>query len=142
MWVGQVEEISEAGNVYVCVTYSRDIFCHPPECQGRNGTVVIPRGSRRSALADERSDLVGKIVFQSDWSEERMAEEITRVFAMPFGLSTEDILTWKRLEFSYLQRTARSLCVPSVTSDFKWSGRQVSTLAKSGGGIYILSVQW
>jgi hypothetical protein len=69
-------------------------------------------------------------------------EEITRVFAMPFGLSTEDILAGKRVEFSYLQRTgagARSLCLPVVTSDFKWSGRQVSTLAKSGGVIYILS---
>jgi hypothetical protein len=124
------------------VTYSRDIFCLLPEFRGRSGTVIIPRGSRRSALADERSGLLGKIIFQSDWSEERTVEEITRVFAMPFGLSTEDILAGKRVEFSYLQRTgagARSLCLPVVTSDFKWSGRQVSTLAKSGGVIYILS---
>lgn len=125
------------------LTYLRDIFCLPPECQGQNGTVVIPRGSRRSALADESSGLLGKIVFQSDWSEERMVEEITRVFAMPFGLGTEDISAGKRLEFKYLQKTgagARSLCVPSVTSDFRWDGRQVSTLAKSRGVIYILSV--
>ena len=73
-----------------------------------------------------------------------MQEEITRVFAMPFGLTTDDILAGERVKFSYLQRTgggARSLCVPSVTSEFKWSGRQVSTLAKSGSVIYILSEQ-
>ena len=32
--------------------------------KGHNGIVLIPRGSRRSALADERSGLLGKIVFE------------------------------------------------------------------------------
>ena len=126
------------------VTYTRDIFCLPPNMKGHNAIVVIPRGSRRSALADERSGLLGKIVFEADWCEERMTEEITRVFAKPFDMSTADIESGKRLEFLYLQRAgagARSLCIPSVTSSFEWSGRQVATLAKSGGIIYILSVQ-
>ena len=126
------------------ITYSRDILCLPPQLQGRNGYVIIPRGSRRSALTDERSGLLGKIVFQSDWSEERMSDEITHIFATPFGLSPDDIGSGKRLEFIFLQRAgagASTLCVPSVTSSFEWNGRQVSTLAKSGGVIYILSTQ-
>ena len=83
------------------ITYSRDILCLPPQLQGRNGYVIIPRGSRRSALTDERSGLLGKIVFQSDWSEERMSDEITHIFATPFGLSPDDIGSGKRLEFYF-----------------------------------------
>ena len=63
---------------------------------------------------------------------------------IPFDMSAADIESGKRLEFLYLQRAgagARSLCIPAVTSSFEWSGRQVATLAKSGGIIYILSVQ-
>ena len=44
--------------------------------------------------------------------------------------------------FTYLQRTgpgSRTLCVPSVSSTFEWDGKKVSTLAKSGGIIYILA---
>ena len=68
----------------------------------------------------------------------------SHIFATPFGLSPDDIGSGKRLEFIFLQRAgagARTLCVPSVTSSFEWNGRQVSTLAKSGGVIYILSTQ-
>ena len=66
------------------VAYVRDIFCLPPECQGRSGTVVIPRGARRSAMANEEVGLMGKIEFYSDWSPNRMRREICSVFSKPF----------------------------------------------------------
>ena len=124
------------------VTYMRDIFCLPRECQGQNGTVLIPRGSRRSALANKEVGLLGKIEFDSNWSPERMQQEILAVFSKPLGLSEEDLAAGKVFNFDYLQRTgagSRTLCVPSVTNAFQWNGRQVATLAKSGGVIYILA---
>ena len=76
-------------------TYTRDILCLPGEFQGPNGTVPIPRGSRRNQSATEDTGLFGKIVFDSDWSPERMREEIASVFAKPFGLHEEDLATGK-----------------------------------------------
>ena len=114
------------------VRYLRDIFCLPP------------RGSRRSALANKDTGLFGKLEFESSWSAERMRQEICTVFSKPFGLSDEDIIQGKLFKFQYLQRTgagSRTLCVPSVTTSFEWNGRQVATLAKSGGIIYILAAE-
>lgn len=104
---------------------------------------MIPRGCRESSMTNESNGLLGKIVFQSDWTEERMKEEVRLVFAKRFGLSDEDISSGKTISYHSLQRTgagAHTLCVPSVTQTFKWDGKQVSTLAKSGGIIYILSL--
>ena len=123
-------------------TYVRDILCLPREYQGKSGTVVVPRGARRSALASEEVGLFGKIEFQSDWTAERMRKEIFCAFSKAFQLSPEDIAEGKLFPFDYLQRTgagSRALCVPSVSQSFEWNGRQVSTLAKSGGVIYILA---
>lgn len=74
-------------------------------------------------------------------SEKEVRMEICKVFAKPMGLCvvTEE---GDLLPFKYLQRTgagSRTLCVPSVATTFEWNGRQVSTLAKSGGIIYILA---
>ena len=119
-----------------------DVFCLPSECQGPNGTVVIPRGCRRSALANDKIGLLGKIAFDSDWSDERMREEISAVFSKSFGINEEDLARGKVFKFDHLQRTgagSRTLCIPSVSQTFQWNGRQVATLAKSGGVIYILA---
>ncbi len=124
------------------VKYLRDIFCLPEECEGKNGTIVIPRGTRRSALANKDVGLMGKIEFESEWSADRMNKEICNVFSKPFGLSADNIASGKMFEFQYLQRTgagSRTLCVPTVTTSFEWNGRQVATLAKSGSVIYILA---
>ena len=108
------------------VTYVRDVFCLPSECQGPNGTVVIPRGCRRSALANDEIGLLGKIAFDSDWSDERMREEISAVFSKSFGINEEDLARGKVFKFDYLQRTgagSRTLCIPSVSQTFQWNGR-------------------
>ena len=122
------------------VRYLRDIFCLPRDVlNGETGTIGIPRGTRRNSLANKDVGLLGKIEFESVWSAERMKQEISRV---PFELSEEDISRGECIEFEYLQRTgagSRTLCVPAVASSFEWNGRQVATLAKSGGIIYILA---
>ena len=64
-----------------------------------------------------------------------------KVFAKPMGLCVV-IEEGDLFPFKYLQRTgagSRTLCVPFVATTFEWNGRQVSTLAKSGGTIYILA---
>ena len=73
-----------------------------------------------------------------------MRLEICRIFAKPMGLSLDDIQRGRVFPFDYLQRTgsgARSLCCPSVSENFEWNGKQVSTLVKSGGFIYVLATR-
>ena len=80
--------------------------------------------------------------FKLDWSAEKMRREVCSVFAKPFGLSQKDIEEGRLFPFNYLQRTgagAYSLCTPAVTQSFEWNGRQVATLSKSGGYIYVLA---
>ena len=124
------------------ISYVRDIVCLPKELQAPDGNIHIPRGSRRTELAD--AGLLGKIQFSSVMSAQEMRSEICRVFAVPMGLCEVDIEAEKLFPFVYLQRTgagSRSLCVPAVSQSFEWNGRQVATLAKSGGFIYILAGQ-
>lgn len=119
--------------------YLRDIFCLPRQLKGKKGTVNIPRGTHRSELANH---LMGKIEFQSDWSADKMRREICAVFAKPFALSKNDVEEGLPFPFEYLQRTgagSRTLCIPPVSQSFEWNGKQVATLAKSGGVIYILA---
>ena len=117
-------------------------FSVSPNTEDRFGNVQIPRGTRRTALAKSDVGLLGKIEFKSDWSAEKMRREVCCVFAKPFGLTKEDIEEGRLFPFDYLQRTgagSRSLCTPAVTDSFEWNGRQVATLSKSGGYIYILA---
>ena len=119
--------------------YVRDILCLPRSWVADDGRIAIPRGERRSFLAE--TGLIGKVQFHSDMSEKEVRMEICKVFAKPMGLCvvTEE---GDLLPFKYLQRTgagSRTLCVPSVATTFEWNGRQVSTLAKSGGIINILA---
>lgn len=127
---------------------TRETSCLPMDYEGRNGTVAIPRSLHRSRLANQETGLFGKFQFNLDWSPERMQREISSLFSKPFGLTEEDLAAGKTFKFDYLQRTgagSRTLCVPSVTQYFQWNGRQVATLAKSGGVIYVLAkrrFQW
>ena len=60
---------------------------------------MIPRGSRRSALANEDVGLIGKIEFLSDWDPDRMHKEVCSVFSKAFGLTSEDIAGGKSFPF-------------------------------------------
>lgn len=134
---------SKSGTQPKSVVYLRDIFCLPLDCQSDNGTIAIPRGTRRNFLASKEVGLLGKIEFQSSWTAEKMRQEISLVFARPFELNRDDIENnGRRINFDYLQRTgagSRTLCVPTISASFEWNGKQVASLAKSGGIIYILA---
>ena len=115
--------------------YVQDILCLPRSWCKNPQHVVIPCGTRRSFLAE--NGLLGKIQFDSDMSAEEMRIEVCKVFSYPMGLSASE----RKLRF--LQRTgasSRTLCVPSVSDDFEWNACHVSTLAKSGGIIYIQAI--
>lgn len=71
-----------------------------------------------------------------------MKMEICRVFMLPMGLCEDDLAAGNYFPFHYLQRTgagSRSLCMPAVSQNFQWNGRQVSSLCKSGGYKYIMA---
>lgn len=100
--------------------------------------VAIPRGEKRNFLAE--NGLLGKIEFNSEMTADDLRLEVCKVFASPMALSEDDLVMGKTIDFRFLQRTgagSRTLCVPSVSDTFEWSARHVSTLAKSGGIIYI-----
>ena len=105
-----------------------------------NGNVAIPRTERRNTIAE--AGHIGKLEFRSDMTDQQVRQEICKVFAIPMGLTKTAIEQGSLFPFTYLQRTgpgSRTLCVPSVSSDFQWDGKNVSTLAKSGGIINILA---
>ena len=59
----------------------------------------------------------------------------------PMGLSEDDLAAGNSFTFNYLQKTgagSRSLCIPAVSLNFQWNGRQVASLSKSGGCMYII----
>lgn len=121
-------------------SYVRDILCLPKTWTKDDSRISIPRGDRRSYLAE--SGLIGKIEFNSDMSDKEVRTEICKAFSQPMGLTSYDLERGNLFSFQYLQRTgsgARTLCIPSVSENFQWNGKQVSTLAKSGGIIYILA---
>lgn len=119
--------------------YIRDIMCLPRSYRNvESGNVPIPRTERRNIIAE--AGLIGKVEFRSDMTDQEVRQEICKVFASPMGLTKTAIEQGDLFPFTYLQRTgpgSRTLCVPSVI--FQWDGKKVSTLAKSGGIIYILA---
>ena len=87
--------------------------------------------------------LLGKIEFNSEMTAKDTRLEVCKVFVSPMGLSEDDIREGKTEKFRFLQRTgagSRTFCVPSVAEEFEWNARHVSTLAKSGGIIYVQAV--
>lgn len=118
----------------------RDIVLLPEEFRSENGSICIPRSTRREKLG--KAGLVGKIEITSSMTEDEVRSEICEVFAVPMGLTVEDIKNGTRFQFSYLLRSgcnSRTLCVPTVKDTFQWNGKQVASLAKSGSFIYLLA---
>ena len=129
------------GHATKTVQYVRDILCIPASWCKNPGHVTIPRGERRNYLAE--NGLLGKIEFNSEMTAKDIRLEVCKVFVSPMGLSEDDIREGKTVKFRFLQRTgagSRTLCVPSVAEEFEWNARHVSTLAKSGGIIYVQAV--
>ena len=123
------------------ITYIRDIMCLP-KTYHRPGSanISIPRTDKRNSISE--AGLIGKVEFRSDMSSLEVRQEICKVFADAMCADKLDIETGKIFPFYYLQRIgpgSRTLCIPSVSSDFEWNGKKVATLAKSGGMIYILA---
>ena len=129
-----------ASNSTKVVSYVRDIICLPREYCYKD-KVVIPRGEKRTMLAE--NGLIGKVQFHSGMSEQEVRTEICSVFAKPMGLECRLEVSGENIfPFEYLQRTgagSRSLCRPSTSGSFEWNGKQVASLSKSGGFIYILA---
>ena len=122
--------------------YVRDIICLPNEykCSDDGSTIPIPRGSSRARLAE--AGLFGKVKFTSVMSEDDIKLEICRAFMQPMGICESDLADGIFFPFHYLQRTgagSRSLCMPAVSNNFHWNGKQVASLCKSGGYMYILA---
>ena len=64
------------------------------------------------------------------------------MFMDPMGLSAQDLEAGNAFLFQYLQRTGAgswSLCIPAVSPNFQWNARQVASLSKSGGFMYIIA---
>ena len=115
------------------VTWDRTIVCLPtcyPEYCKTSGGIAIPR-KKRSVLSAH--GLIGKIHLESHWSEEELFAEIRSVFADPM----ENDPTFP---FRILLPTGsgtKSLTVPSLSSSFKWTPKEVAGRVDSS--IYILS---
>lgn len=129
------------GRTTKTIHYVRDILCLPSSWCKNPHHVAIPRGEKRNALAE--NGLLGKIEFNSEMNSDDIISEVCKVFASPMGLDERSLSEGKTFRFQFLQRTgagSRTLCVPSVADTFEWNGKHVSTLAKSGGIIYILAL--
>lgn len=132
--------VAKGSQITKVTYYVRDVLCLPKGWTKDDSRIPIPRGERRSTLAE--SGLIGKIEFNSNMTDKELRIEICKVFTKPMGLTSLAFDKGELFPFVYLQRTgagSRTLCVPSVTESFQWNGKQVATLAKSGGVIYILA---
>ena len=122
------------------ITYVQDIILVSMNYKSRSGEIAIPRATKRNKLG--KAGLVGKIEIESTMTDAELRQEICEVFAEPMGLSEEDMKSGHCFPFTYLQKAgagARYLCIPSVKESFKWNGKQVASLAKSGSFIYLLA---
>ena len=59
--------------------YVRDILCLPKSWVTKDDRIAIPRGERRSLLAE--SGLIGKIEFHSEMTDKEVRLEICRAFS-------------------------------------------------------------
>ena len=87
--------------------------------RSHTGDIAVPRTTKRSKLG--QAGLVGKIEITSVMSDVDVRREVCEVFAVPMGLSDNDIKTNNLFPFTYLQRAgagSRSLCLPSVKETF------------------------
>ena len=115
------------------VSWDRTIICLPscyPECSKSGKDIAIPR-KKRAVLA--ANGLIGKIYLESDWTEDDVFAEIRSVVSDAMGDDTQ-------FPFSILLPTGsgtKSLTVPSLSSSFKWTPKEVA--GKAQNTIYILA---
>ena len=118
---------------------TRDFMLLPPDCKEGNGQVRIPRGGYRNQL-------IGKVQLRPSMTDLEVRREICTVFATPMGISTKafdklDSDDAGFFEFNYLQSSGFgtcSLCIPSVSKSFSWTGQEVARLSKQGKMIFLL----
>ena len=78
---------------------------------------------------------MGKIHITEDISVEQVAGEVRSVFKVPLDKRSD-------FPFHYLQPIGSGSCtlsLPSVSSSFSWTAKQVAQLGSSSGTIYILA---
>ena len=76
--------------------YNKDIICLPHQL-GDNVLIPIPRGEKRSKLAE--MGLIGKIALHSVWQAAQVEAEVSSVFASAFGLAQGEILPYVYLRY-------------------------------------------
>ena len=116
----------------VVQSWDKDIICLP-QYLGNRGAVKYPRGKYCARLGT--LGLMGKIHIVEDMTVEQVAAEVRSVFKMPMNNRSD-------FPFQYLQPTgsgSRTLSVPSVSSSFNWTAKQVARLGGTTGTFYILA---
>ena len=116
----------------VVQSWDKDIICLP-QYLGNRGAVKYPRGKYRARLGT--LGLMGKIHIVEDMTVEQVAAEVRSVFKGPMNNRND-------FPFQYLQPTgsgSRTLFVPSVSSSFNWTAKQVARLGGTTGTLYILA---
>ena len=116
----------------VVQTWDRDIVCLP-ECLLIRGSIKYPRSKYRARMGN--LGLIGKVHLTSEMTVDEVASEVRSVFRKPMANRPD-------FPFDYLQPTgtgSRCLTIPSVSSSFAWTAKQVARLGTSTGTIYILA---
>ena len=112
-------------------SWDRNIMCLPSSVY-EEGDIVIPRAATRADLASK--GLTGKIHLESWMNEQEVMAEIRSVFRGPMRDNPV-------FSFSILQSAgagSRHLTIPSVSTSFQWTAKQV-VQAAGQGFIYILA---
>jgi hypothetical protein len=113
---------------------TKDILCFPLSERFQNGKAMpIPRGKARGKL--DELGLCGKIVIYSNWSNDRIIEEVTSLFGHVFDLPEGESLPFRYLG---IVPGMKKLAYPNVSASFIWAGSAVAALSGQGG-IYIES---
>ena len=123
-----------SGQVGRVKQYTKDILCFPLSQQFENGKAMpIPRGKARGKLAE--LGLCGKLVLYSNWSNDRVIEEVTSLFGHVFDLPEGEHLP---IRYLGIVPGMKKLAYPNVSASFIWTGSAVAALSGQGR-IYIES---
>ena len=76
--------------------HNKNIICLPHQL-GDNVLIPIPRGEKRSKLAE--MGLIGKIAIHSVWQAAQVEAEVSSVFSTAFGLSQGEVLPYVYLMY-------------------------------------------
>lgn len=138
----RANELKESDSGKPKSTYVREIMCLPQSWCDSGRHITIPRGDKRRLLTD--NGLLGMIEFHSNMKEPEIIRLVTETFATPVGLTSSDVSNGKTFKFVFLQRAgagSKALCVPSLSDNFQWNAKNIATLAKCGGTIYIKALE-